>query len=192
MPKWQPCERDASCPYGLSVCPSVRHISTSDFASTATETAVFALFLPVQPSNRYYMVQMDFLTAHHVCIVGLCSYAHRAVIFAIAQLSCFIASRSQRVSLIVIPFCLSVCRSFRDLQATTIDRSQPNLVGMYIPASDPCKPFWIPYLPYFRCQREKYAKFRLFPSERDASCHMTCFWTFVILLQAYRPLQQIM
>jgi len=29
-----------------------RHISTSGFASTATETAVFALFLPVQPSNR--------------------------------------------------------------------------------------------------------------------------------------------
>ena len=30
-----------------------RHISTSGFAATATETAVFALFLPVQPSNRY-------------------------------------------------------------------------------------------------------------------------------------------
>ena len=30
-----------------------RHISTSGFASTATETAVFALFLPIQPSDRY-------------------------------------------------------------------------------------------------------------------------------------------
>jgi len=40
---------------------------------------------------------------------------------------------SQKVSLIVIPFCLSVCRSFRDLQPTTIDRSQPNLVSRYIP-----------------------------------------------------------
>jgi len=30
-----------------------RHISTSSFTSTATEMAVFALFLPVQPSNRY-------------------------------------------------------------------------------------------------------------------------------------------
>ena len=30
-----------------------RHISTSGFTSTATEMAVFALFLPVQPSNRY-------------------------------------------------------------------------------------------------------------------------------------------
>ena len=29
------------------------HISTSDFASMATETAVFALFLPIQPSDWY-------------------------------------------------------------------------------------------------------------------------------------------
>jgi len=70
-----------------------RHISISGFASTATETAVFALFLPVQPSNRYWMVQMDFLAANHVCIVGLCGHAHRAVIFAIAQLSCFSVRR---------------------------------------------------------------------------------------------------
>jgi len=33
-----------------------RHISTSGFASTATQTAVFALFLPVQLSNRYSTV----------------------------------------------------------------------------------------------------------------------------------------
>jgi len=31
-----------------------RHISTSGFASTATETTVFALFLPIQPSDRYW------------------------------------------------------------------------------------------------------------------------------------------
>jgi len=30
-----------------------RHISTSGFASTATDTAVFALFLLVLPSDRY-------------------------------------------------------------------------------------------------------------------------------------------
>jgi len=48
-----------------------------------------------------------------------------------------VASRSQRVSLIVIPFCLSGCRSFRDLQPTTIDRSQPNLVSRYIPVLGP-------------------------------------------------------
>jgi len=39
------------------------------------------------------MVQMDFLAANHVRIVGLCksvknAKAHRADIFAIAQLSC--------------------------------------------------------------------------------------------------------
>jgi len=43
--------------------------------------------------------------------------------------------------------CLDVYRSFHDLQPTTIDRSQA------------CKPYWIPYLPYFRCQMEKYGKF---------------------------------
>jgi len=35
------------------------------------------------------MVQMDFPAANHVCIVGLCGHAHCAVIFVIAQLSCF-------------------------------------------------------------------------------------------------------
>jgi len=42
--------------------------------------------------------------------------------------------------------CLSVCRSFRDLQPITIDRSQPNLVGRYIRylSSHAYKPFWIP------------------------------------------------
>ena len=34
--------------------------STSGFAATATETAVFALFLPLQPSNRYYMVEIAY------------------------------------------------------------------------------------------------------------------------------------
>jgi len=36
------------------------------------------------------MVQMDFLAANHVRIVGLCGHPHRVVIFAIAQLSCYI------------------------------------------------------------------------------------------------------
>jgi len=50
--------------------------------------------------------------------------------------------------------------------------------------SDPCKPFWIPCLPYFRCQRENVQNFAYFQRqpfnvyschcERDASCHMTC------------------
>jgi len=37
-----------------------RHISTSGFASTATETAVFALFLPVQTSNQYRWYKWTF------------------------------------------------------------------------------------------------------------------------------------
>jgi len=48
-----------------------RHISASSFASTAIETAVSALFLPIQPSNRYLIAQMDFLAANHMRIVGL-------------------------------------------------------------------------------------------------------------------------
>jgi len=106
------------------------------------------------------------------------------------------------VSLIVIPFCLSVCldvcQSFRDLQPTMIDRDHNQIwsAGIYL-SSDSCKPFWIPYLPYFRCQREKYAKFRQFPRrrqwngspnayschwERDASCHMTCHTAVLLVL----------
>ena len=53
-----------------------RHFSISGFASTVTETAVFALFLPVQPSNQHYMVQTDFLasnrTVHHAAIFANC------------------------------------------------------------------------------------------------------------------------
>jgi len=33
--------------------------------------------------------------------------------------------------------CLDVCRSFRDLQPTTIDQSQPNFVDRYIPVLGP-------------------------------------------------------
>ena len=44
-----------------------------------------------------------------------------------------------------------------------IDHSQIWSEGIYL-SLDPCKPFWIPYLPYFRCQSEKYAKFHLFPT----------------------------
>ena len=49
-----------------------RDISTSGFAATATAMAVFALFLLVQPGNQYQMVQIDFLAANHVHIIGLC------------------------------------------------------------------------------------------------------------------------
>ena len=36
------------------------------------------------------------------------------------------------------------------------DHNQIWSAGIYL-SSDPCKPFWIPCLPYFRCQRQKYA-----------------------------------
>jgi len=85
------------------------------------------------------------------------------------------------VSLIVIPFCLSICRSFRDLQPTTIDRSQPNLVSRLL----------------YTCPRTRVSLFgsavshtlgargkicKISPisnayschCERDASFHMTC------------------
>jgi len=58
-----------------------RHISASGFAFTATETAVLAYFLPIQPSNWYLMVQMDFLAANHVRIVGLCSQNKSFLVF---------------------------------------------------------------------------------------------------------------
>ena len=88
-----------------------------------------------------------------------------ARLFVCLSVCCVTFAESEPYCHSILFVCLDVCRSFRDLQPTTIDRSQPNLVGRYIIylSSDPCKPFWIPYLPYFRCQREKYAKFGLFP-----------------------------
>ena len=85
--------------------------------------------------------------------------------FAVRLLRClFVASRSQRVSLIVISFCLSVWMSVSHSATYSlprlIDHNQIWSAGIYL-SLDLCKPFWIPYLPYFRCQREKYAKFHL-------------------------------
>jgi len=76
-----------------------------------------------------------------------------------------VASRSQRVSLIV---CLSVCRSFRDLQPTTIDRSQPNLVGPRTRVSLFGSP-----ISHTLGARGKICAYSCH-CERDASCHMTC------------------
>ena len=82
-------------------------------------------------------------------------------LFVNVYISVSIVSRSQRVSLIVIRFCLSVCLSV----GHSATYSLPQLIDHnQIWSSDPCKDFWIPYLPYFRCQREKYAKFLLFPT----------------------------
>ena len=99
-----------------------------------------------------------------------------------------VASRSQRVSLIVIPFCLSVWMSVGHSATYSlprlIDHNQIWSAGIYL-SSDPCKPFCIPYLSYFRYQRENMQNFAYFQRqpfntyscycEGDASCHMTCF-----------------
>jgi len=79
---------------------------------------------------------------------------------------------------VCIPFCLSVCRSFRDLQPTTIDRSQPNLVGR---SPDPCKPFWIPspilWVPEGKiCKISPISNAYSCHCKRDASCHTTCHY----------------
>ena len=52
--------------------------------------------------------------------------------------------------------CLSVGHSATYSLPRLIDHNQIWSAGIYL-SSDPCKPFWIPYLPYFWCQREKYA-----------------------------------
>ena len=72
-----------------------------------------------------------------------------------------IASRSQAES---EPYChtilfvwMSVGHSATYSLPRLVDHNQIWSAGIYL-SSDPWKPFWIPYLPYFRCQREKYAR----------------------------------
>jgi len=59
--------------------------------------------------------------------------------------------------------CLSVCHSATYSLPQLIDHNQIWCAGTYL-SSHPCKPFWIPCLPYSRFQMEKYGKFRLFPT----------------------------
>jgi len=97
----------------------------------------------------------------------------------------FVASRSQRVSLIVIPFCLSVWMSVGHSATYSlprlIDHNQIWSAGVYL-SSDPCKSFWIPYLPYFRCQREKYAKFRLLRILATANVTHRAIWLVSVIV----------
>ena len=57
--------------------------------------------------------------------------------------------------------CLSVCHSTTYSLPRLTDHNQIWYAGTYL-SSNPCKPFWIPSLPYSRFQMEKYGKFRLF------------------------------
>ena len=99
---------------------------------------------------------------------------------------CCVMFASQRVSLIVIPFCLSVCLSviptaYHDWSIRTKFGRQV-CYRMYL-SSDPCKPFWIPCLPYSGCRREKYAKFRLFQMRILATANVThpAIWLVTVI-----------
>ena len=74
-----------------------------------------------------------------------------------------IASRSQRVSLIVIPFCLSVWMSVGHSAIYSlprlIDHNQIWSAAIHL-SLDPCKPFWIPYLPYLPYWKKLLIEFR--------------------------------
>ena len=61
--------------------------------------------------------------------------------------------------------------------------SLPRLIDHNQIWSDPCKPFWIPYLPYFGARGKNMQNSTYFQHvdsgyschcERGASCHMTC------------------
>ena len=100
---------------------------------------------PVHPSNRYQMVQIDFLAANHVCIFRLCDHAHRAVIFAIVQLSCsyqvsILSVRAfcfgRRVCRLPSVCCLSVCPA-SDLR--NYARYKRNLPPLYRKSGSPSK-----------------------------------------------------
>jgi len=78
----------------------------------------------------------------------------------------------------VIPLCLSVCLDVYCLPRL-IDHNQIWSAGIYL-SSDPCKPFWIPYLPYFRCQREKYATRIL----ATANVTHRAIWLVIIIISA--------
>ena len=57
--------------------------------------------------------------------------------------------------------CLSVGHSATYSLPRLIDHNQIWSAGIYL-SSDPCKPFWIPYLPYFGCQKENMQNFAYF------------------------------
>jgi len=85
---------------------------------------------------------------------------------------CCVTSRREWALLSFQDVCLSVGHSATYSLPRLIDHNQIWSAGIYL-SLDPCKPFWIPYLPYFRCQREKYAKFRLFPMRIIATANVT-------------------
>ena len=64
---------------------------------------------------------------------------------------------------------MSVCHSATYSLPRLTDHNQIWYASTYR-SSHPCKPLWIPCLPYSRFQVEKYGKFRLFPTLNG--CHL--------------------
>ena len=93
--------------------------------------------LSIRVTRPFHLSTAELLSFYCDCFAPV-RLRSRPIVMNVCSVCLSVASRSQRVSLIVILFvCLDVCRSFRDLQPTTIDRSQPNLVGRYIPVLRP-------------------------------------------------------
>jgi len=67
-------------------------------------------------------------------IGGIKECWHQSVCLSVC---CVTFAESEPYCHSILFVCLDVCRSFRDLQPTMIDRSQPNLVGRYIPVLGP-------------------------------------------------------
>ena len=92
-----------------------------------------------------------------------------------------VASRSHRVSLIVITFCLDVWMSVGHSATYSlprlIDHNQIWSAGIYL-SLDPCKPFGSPISHTFGARGKNMQNFAYNAyschCERDASCHMTC------------------
>jgi len=97
----------------------------------------------------------------------------RRLCFWCALFVCCVTSRSEWALLLFPDVCLSVwmsvCHSATYSLPRLIDHNQIWYAGTYL-SLHPCKPLWIPCLPYSRFQMEKYGKFRLFPTLNG--CHL--------------------
>jgi len=91
-----------------------------------------------------------------------------------SAICCVTFAQSEPYCRSILFVCLDVCRSFRGhLQPTMIDRSQPNLVGRYIPVLGPVSAFLDPSSPILSVPEGKICAYSCH-CERDTSCHMTC------------------
>jgi len=105
--------------------------------------------------------QYSFTTRRYVSAGISCRLRCRRVCVCLFRVSvCCVTFAESEPYCRSILFFLSVGHSATYNLPRLIDHNQLWSAGIYL-SSDPCKPFWIPCLPHFRCQREKYATFRL-------------------------------